>query len=148
MKPRSMLPLLALVVSLTIPSWATERHRMQLLVPADKLSEARALTSPLPRSPETVSQGKAIYVGKGACFRCHGKQGDGKGPLAARLDPSPRNFQDQGFWIHRTEGELFWVIKNGSPDTGLVGYGDQLTDDEIWALIQYIRSFTGEHGPA
>jgi len=107
MKPRSMLPLLALVVSLTIPSWATERHRMQLLVPADKLSEARALTSPLPRSPETVSQGKAIYVGKGACFRCHGK----RVTVKDRWQPDwilTRNFQDQGFWIHRTEGELFW----------------------------------------
>lgn len=147
MKPRSMLPLLALVVSLTIPSWATERHRMQLLVPADKLPEARALTSPLPRSPETVSQGKAIYAGKGGCFRCHGKEGDGNGPLAARLDPSPRDFQDQEFWGHRTDGEIFWLIKHGSPDTGLAGYGDQLTDREIWALVQYLRSLAREQGP-
>lgn len=144
----SIFLLLAFVVSLTIPSWAAERHRMQLLVPADKLAEARALTSPLPNSPETVLQGKAIYTGKGACFRCHGKEGDGHGPLANRLDPSPRNFQDQGFWSHRTEGEIFWVIKNGSPDTGLVGYGDQLTDGEIWALIQYIHSFVREQGPS
>jgi mono/diheme cytochrome c family protein len=142
-----MLPLLVVVVSLAIPSWAAERHRMQLLVPADKLAEARALTNPLPKSPETVSQGKAIYVGKGACIRCHGKEGDGHGPLAARLDPSPRNFQDQGFWSHRTEGEIFWLIKNGSPDTGLVGYGDQLTDAEIWALIQYLQSFVREQEP-
>ena len=110
--------------------------------------EARTLTSPLPNSPETVAQGKAIYDGKGACFRCHGKDGDGNGPLAVRLNPSPRNFQDHGFWSQRTEGEVFWLIKNGSPGTGLVGYGDQLTDGEIWALIQYLRSFTGEHGPA
>ncbi|THJ11697.1 MAG: c-type cytochrome [Nitrospira sp. CG24C] len=147
MKPR-MLPLLVVVVFLTIPSWAAERQRVQLLVPADKLAEARALTSPLPNSPETAAQGKAIYDGKGACFRCHGKDGDGNGPLAARLNPSPRNFQDHGFWSQRTEGEVFWLIKNGSPGTGLVGYGDQLTDGEIWTLIQYLRSFTGEHGPA
>ena len=147
MKP-SMILLLVVVASLTIPSWAAERHGMQLLVPDDKLAEARALTSPLPKSTETVAQGKAIYDGKGACFRCHGKDGDGKGPLAAKVNPSPRNFQDHGFWSQRTEGEIFWLIKNGSPGTGLVGYGDQLTDGEIWSLIQYLRSFTGEHGPA
>ena len=140
--------LLVLAVFLTMPSCAADRHRMQLWVPADKLAEARALTSPLPDSPETVAQGKGIYAGKGGCVRCHGKEGDGNGPLAARLDPSPRNFQDRGFWSHRTEGEIFWLIKNGSPDTGLVGYGDQLTDGEIWALIQYIRSFAREQGPA
>lgn len=144
----SIFLLLVLVVSFTIPSWAAERHRLQLLVPEDKLAEARALTSPLPNSPETVAQGKVIYDGKGACFRCHGKDGDGNGPLASRLSPSPRNFQDHGFWSHRTEGEIFWVIKNGSPGTGLVGFGDQLTDGEIWALIQYLRSFTGKHEPA
>ena len=147
MKLRMFL-LLVVVAFFAIPAGAAERHMMQQLVPADKLAEARALTSPLPNSPETAAQGKAIYDGKGACFRCHGKDGDGNGPLAAKVNPSPRNFQDHGFWSQRTEGEIFWLIKNGSPGTGFVGYGDQLTDGEIWALIQYIRSFTGEHGPA
>ncbi len=146
MKP-SMFPLIGLLISLTIPVWAAERHMMQSLVPADKLAEARALTSPLPRSPEIVAQGKVLYDGQGGCFNCHGKDGDGNGPLAAQLQPSPRNFQHHSFWRHRTEGEIFWVIKNGSAGTSMVGFGGQLTDGEIWALIQYIRSFSGEHGP-
>jgi hypothetical protein len=29
----------------------------------------------------------------------------------------------------------------------MVGFGGELTDGEIWALIQYIRNFSGEHGP-
>jgi hypothetical protein len=29
----------------------------------------------------------------------------------------------------------------------MIGFGDQLTDDEIWSIIQYERSFAGEHGP-
>jgi mono/diheme cytochrome c family protein len=143
----SMFPLIAVVVSLAIPAGAAERHMMQSLVPADKLAEARALTSPFPKSPETVAQGKALYNGKGACFNCHGTDGDGNGPLAAQLNPSPRNFQHHGFWRHRTEGEIFWVIKHGSVGTSMVGFGGQLTDGEIWALIQYIRNFGGEHGP-
>ena len=143
----SMFPLIAVVISLAIPAGAAERHMMQSLVPADKLAEARALTSPLPKSPETVAQGKSIYDGKGACFNCHGKDGDGNGPLAAQLNPSPRNFRHHGFWRHRTEGEIFWVIKNGSAGTAMVGFGGQLTDGEIWALLQYIRNFGGEHGP-
>lgn len=143
----SVFPLMGLLVALAIPAGATERHMMQQLVPADKLAEARALTSPLPRSPVIVAQGKALYEGKGACFNCHGKDGGGNGPLAAQLKPAPRNFQHHGFWRHRTEGEIFWVIKNGSANTSMVGFGGQLTDEEIWALIQYARSFAGEHGP-
>ena len=146
MKP-SMILLLVGVAFFAISAGAAERHMMQQLVPADKLAEARVLTSPLPKSPETVAQGKGIYNGKGACFNCHGKDGDGNGPLAAQLSPSPRNFQNHGFWRHRTEGEIFWVIKNGSAGSSMVGFGGQLTDGEIWALIQYIRNFGGEHGP-
>ena len=146
MKLRMFL-LLIVVVSLALPAGAAERHMMQQLVPADKLAEARALTSPLPNSLEIVAQGKALYNGKGACFNCHGKDGDGNGPLAAQLNPSPRNFHHHGFWRHRTEGEVFWVIKHGSIGTSMVGFGEQLTDGEIWALIQYIRKFGDEHGP-
>ena len=29
----------------------------------------------------------------------------------------------------------------------MVGFGGQLTDQEIWSIIQYLRSFAGEHGP-
>ena len=142
-----MSPLLILVGALAIPAGAAERHMMQPLVPADKLAEARARTSPLPQSPEIVKQGKALYDGKGGCFNCHGKDGDGKGPLAVQLNPSPRNFQHHGFWRHRTEGEIFWIIKNGSPGTGMVGFSELLTDEDIWSLIPYLRSFAGEHGP-
>ena len=143
----SMFPLMVAVASFAISAGAAERHMMQQLVPVDKVAEARALTSPLPKSPETVAQGKAIYDGKGACFNCHGKEGDGNGPLAAQLNPSPRNFRHHGFWRHRAEGEIFWVIKHGSAGSSMVGFGDQLTDGEIWALIQYIRNFGDEHGP-
>jgi mono/diheme cytochrome c family protein len=143
----SMFPLIVVVASLAIPAWAAERHMMQPLVPADKLAAARALTSPLPSSLEIVEQGKALSNGKGACFNCHGKDGGGNGPLAAQLNPSPRNFRHHGFWRHRTEGEIFWVIKNGSVGTSMVGFGGQLTDEEIWGIIPYMRSFAGEHGP-
>lgn len=136
-----------LVVSLAVPAVAAEQHMMQPRVPADKLEEARALTSPLPDSPDMVEKGRALYQGKGTCFNCHGKEGMGDGPAAAALDPSPRNFHHHGFWRHRTEGEIFWVIKHGSPGTSMIGFGDQLTDEEIWTIIQYERSFSGEHGP-
>ncbi|HSA87693.1 MAG TPA: cytochrome c [Nitrospira sp.] len=138
--------LLVVLMSLAVPVLAAERHMMHPRVPADKLAEARALTSPLPASPEIVEKGKVVYSGKGTCFNCHGIDGDGKGPAAAGLDPSPRNFQHHGFWRHRTEGELFWVIKHGSPGTAMIGFGQVLSDDEIWAVVRYLYSFASERG--
>lgn len=137
--------LLALCVA--APSaFSSERHMMQPRVPADKLAEARALTNPLPVSPETIEKGKALYQGKGTCFNCHGTGGGGDGPAAVGLDPAPRNFHHHGFWRHRTEGELFWVIKHGSAGTSMIGFGDLLSDEEIWSVIQYERTFAKDHG--
>ena len=123
-----------------------EQHVMAPRVPDDKLAEARALTSPLPASTEIQAKGKVLYEGKGTCMNCHGQSGAGDGPLAASLNPTPRNFHHHGFWRHRTEGEVFWVIKYGVPGTAMIGFGDQLTDEEIWTIIQYERSFSDGHG--
>jgi len=119
---------------------------MQPRVPADRMAEARQLTNPLPDSAETMERGKGLYRGKGTCINCHGSEGDGNGPVAAQLSPAPRNFQHHGFWRHRTDGEIFWVIKHGSPGTSMIGFADQLTDEDIWAVIQYERTFAKEHG--
>jgi mono/diheme cytochrome c family protein len=145
MKPSLFALLLATVVLAGSPA-AAERHMMQPLVPVDKLVEARALKSPLPNSQEIVAKGKAIYDGKGGCFNCHGTEGGGNGPAAAKMNPAPRNFRHHGFWRHRTEGELFWVIKHGSPGTAMIGFGPVLSDEEIWSVIQYERTFSGGHG--
>ncbi len=116
-------------------------------VPAGKLEEARALVSPLPDSPDIVEKGKVLYEGKGTCFNCHGHSGRGDGPGGRALNLSPRNFRHHGMWRHRTEGEIFWVIKHGSPSTGMIPFGGLLTDEEIWTVIQYERSFAQGQGP-
>ena len=129
------------------PVLAREGYIMAPRVPADKLEEARALKSPLPDSPDIVEKGKAIYEGKGTCFNCHGNSGRGDGPGGLSLTPSPRNFLHHGMWRHRTEGEIFWVIKHGSPGTGMIPFGGLLTDEEIWTVMQYERSFAKGRGP-
>ena len=136
--------LLSLGYPLTLS--AAGRHIMQPRVPADKLEEARALNNPLPDAADVVAKGKEIYEGKGTCFNCHGMTGRGDGPGGSTLNPSPRNFRHRGMWHHRTEGEIFWVIKNGIKGTGMIPFGGLLSDEEIWTVMQYERSFAGGHG--
>jgi mono/diheme cytochrome c family protein len=139
--------MMAIVLGCTVPLLADERNLFQPRVPADKLAEARALTNPLPNAPDVIEKGKGLYNGKGTCFNCHGSTGRGDGIVARGLEPSPRNFHDHGFWKHRTDGEVFWVIKHGSPGTAMIGLDDVLTDEEIWAIIRYEQSLAGDHGP-
>ena len=46
------------------------------------------------------------------------------------------------------DGQLFWIIQNGSPDTAMPPQTGSsmpayrnLTDEEIWQLVRYIRNF-------
>jgi len=144
----SMGLMLSLVIGAPMVSAQQQGHQRMMMprVPADKLEEARALTSPLPPSPDIVEQGKAIYEGKGGCVNCHGASGRGDGPGAATLKPPPRVFRSHGFWRHRSEGEIFWVIKYGSAGTGMIPFGGMLSDEEIWTVMQYERSFAAGHG--
>ena len=138
---------LAMNVPMVFAQEPGHQRMMMPRVPADQLEEARALNSPLPDSSDIVAKGKAIYEGKGTCMNCHGKTGRGDGPGGLSLNPFPRNFWHHGMWRHRTEGEIFWVIKYGSPGTGMIPFGGLLTDEEIWTVMQYEQSFAKGRGP-
>ena len=39
------------------------------------------------------------------------------------------------------DGQLFWVIKNGSKGTAMPAHKFSLRDDQVWQLILFIRKF-------
>jgi hypothetical protein len=76
-----------------------------------------------------------------------GQMGTGMDRWRPSWIPCPVIFSILNSGVISTEGEIFRVIKHGSVGTSMVGFDGQLTDDEIWSLIQYVHSFAGEHGP-
>jgi len=121
---------------------AEERDPLKSRVPADQIADAKANKNPVANTPENVAKGKALFEGKGTCFNCHGKEGKGDGPAGQILNPSPRDFTNCKFHKKRKDGELFWVIKNGSPGTGMVPLiPAAINEEEAWTIINYERSF-------
>ena len=110
-------------------------------VPPELLEDVREHESPFLESPEILEEGRQIYFGKGLCVTCHSKNG-----MGVRLPGhSPRNFTDSKWQDLRTDGELMWVLKNGSPGTGMpIRVGKVITEEEGWKVIQFIRSFSGQ----
>jgi len=124
---------------------AEERDWKKPRVPPDQMADARNNKNPVEATPDNIAKGKALYEGKGTCFNCHGKEGKGDGPAGAILNPSPRNFTNCKFHKKRKDGELFWVIKNGSAGTGMVSLiPAAITEEEAWTIINYERSFCKE----
>ena len=99
-------------------------------------------TNPLSSSAGAIKAGKELFLKTAqpvACVMCHGEQGDGKGLMGAALVPPPRNFTCGAMMRDISDGQLFWIIKNGSPGTGMMSFAS-LPDEHVWQLIHYIRS--------
>jgi Cytochrome c, mono- and diheme variants len=116
-------------------------------VPVEQIESARTVTNPLPATPEVLQKGKALFEGKAFCRACHGSDGKGLGmdlDYSTFKGPLPRNFTDRMWQRVRTDGELFWILKNGSPGTDMAPFIPLvLTEEEAWQVLTYIRSFGG-----
>lgn len=120
---------------------AAERDPLRPRVPQDQLEAAKALTNPFPSTPDNIAKGDGLFHGKGTCFVCHGAKGQGDGPASVGFDPSPRNFTNPEFHRARTDGELMWVLKNGSAGTAMVPVvGSVIDEEEGWLILLYERS--------
>jgi mono/diheme cytochrome c family protein len=121
------------------PNKDCPQDRITLKAPADLY----AMANPLEVNRGNRRAGKELYedLSNPSCVACHGKKGDGRGQLAGQFDPSPRNFACAATIDGVPDGQLHWIIKNGSRGSAMPPF-DYLTDEEIWQLVIYLRSLT------
>jgi mono/diheme cytochrome c family protein len=100
-----------------------------------------SLVNPLENTPANIEKGRLLFSAdvQPTCVMCHGDKGDGTGGFGSDMTPKPRNFTCADTMKDIPDGQLFWVIQNGSPDTGMPPFQD-LKDEQIWQLVIYIRS--------
>ncbi len=101
-------------------------------------------TNPLAPTKENIERGKNLFIKDAkptACKLCHGNRGNGNGNLARRMEPPPRNFTCAKVMNDLPDGQLFWIIQNGSKGTAMPAHKFSLNKEQIWQLILYIRSF-------
>jgi mono/diheme cytochrome c family protein len=98
-----------------------------------------------PVKKELLEKGKKVYYKR--CVWCHGVEGGGDGPSADRLFTRPRNFIQGTFKIRRTdsgelplEDDLIRTVKNGLPGSAMPAWGEFLSDDEIVAVVNFVKT--------
>jgi cytochrome c oxidase cbb3-type subunit 3 len=84
------------------------------------------------RAAGPAADGAAIF--KNNCVMCHGA--DGKGFSALKTP----DFTDPKWQSSMKDKQLREVIKNGKKGTAMAAFGDKLNEEEITAVIAYIRS--------
>lgn len=98
-------------------------------------------SNPLAGDPQNVAAGRRLYEKEAepSCQLCHGIKGDGMGPLAGQFDPRPRNFACKATVNGIPDGQLFWIVQNGSPGTSMPSFHG-LRDEQIWQIVLYLRT--------
>ena len=76
------------------------------------------------------------------CSKCHGADGTGKTKMGEKL--GIKDYTDAKVQAGLTDDAMTKAIKDGVKDgdkTKMKGFGDALSDDEITALVKFIRDF-------
>jgi mono/diheme cytochrome c family protein len=98
-------------------------------------------TNPLAPGAQDSAAARRIFVGRGnaiSCATCHGEKGDGRGEMSDQFNPRPRNFTCAQTIDGVPDGQLFWIIRFGSPGTSMPPHGE-LSDEQVWQMVAYLR---------
>ena len=96
----------------------------------------QALGNPVEATRASVARGRQRYVFD--CRQCHGNTGKGDGDMS-HAGGVPSDFTDD-VWQHgESDGEIFLVIRDGVT-ADMLGYEDQIPEEDIWHLVNYIKS--------
>ncbi len=109
---------------------------MKRLIPTFLLIAAGLCFIALATQAEDKPAGADLYKQK--CSMCHGA--DGKGFSALKTP----NFTDPKWQKSVKNRDLIEIIKNGKKGTVMPAFADKLQEDEIQALVGYIRSLDSE----
>ncbi|HNB50617.1 MAG TPA: c-type cytochrome [Anaerolineales bacterium] len=97
--------------------------------------------------PADATLGARVYAER--CALCHGPDGQGDGPAAPSMIPRPRDFT-LGQYKYKTtpadqppsDEDLARVIRDGLHASAMPYFGDILSDEEITALVEHLKTLS------
>lgn len=100
-----------------------------------------ALAVELPETlPRAGVQPAAGHFATG-CAICHGAPGEPRSPAAMGMLPQPPDLAEVvDTW---SDAELFRIVKHGVRFTGMPAWPTQERDDEVWAMVAFLRELPG-----
>jgi mono/diheme cytochrome c family protein len=112
----------------SIPRWLGRLAAAVLLAPA------AAGASPA-REP-----GPGAQIFQRVCSACHGERGDGRSLASTALRTSPRDFTTEEARTGLTREYMVAIVRDGRPHTAMVGRTQRLSQEEIEAVVDFIRA--------
>ena len=89
------------------------------------------------RLPAEAIKPAAGHFARG-CAICHGAPGEPRSPATLKMLPLPPDLASvAGEW---EDAELFRIVKHGVRFTGMPAWPTQNRDDEVWAMVAFLRA--------
>ena len=108
-----------------------------VIVKAQGNPDAAKVSNPVASAPESIAAGKQVYTRY--CAVCHGVTAEGGS--GSDISPPAPDLTDKEWKHGSSDGEIFFVIKNGvPPDLSMEPWGDRIKDPDIWNVVNYLRS--------
>jgi mono/diheme cytochrome c family protein len=106
------------------------KHARRIATPAG----ARDLKNPVKPTPLAIAEARDHFADH--CAVCHANDGSGKTQINEGLYPPAPDLCQAGT-RNLTDGEMFYIVKNGIRFTGMPGWGGE--DEDNWELVLFIR---------
>ncbi len=99
---------------------------------------ARTMENPVPLTEDVLVEARAHFADH--CALCHGNDGSGQTQIGQNLYPKAPDMASSTTQS-LSDGELFYIIKNGVRLTGMPAWGEDTPDHdrESWKLVHFIR---------
>ncbi len=95
--------------------------------------------TPIPYQAISIASGARLY--QQTCTVCHGEAGYGDGPVLRGVASTRTDLTAPHTALH-TAGDLFWWLTHGIPGTLMPGFQGDLTDQDRWDLINFLRALS------
>lgn len=109
--------------------------------PAEAERAGRELQNPWNPTPEVRARGEAVY--KTFCVPCHGKAGQGDGPVIPRFPTPPSLTAPHA--ISLPDGRIYHIIARGQG--AMPSHAAQVLPDDRWKVVAYLRALQGQGAP-
>lgn len=143
----------ALMGSVVVMRWSDNMTQTPKIVPGERvfampagtlprvggklpmdLEKAKTRPNPIKSAPESVAQGRKLFTIY--CAPCHGVEGRGDGPVAVKYVPPPPLQAE----LVQAKSDGFMEHYMGSGGALMPSYGEALSEEERWHVVNFIRS--------
>jgi thiosulfate dehydrogenase len=110
-----------------------EKTMARMALRARIQKEAPTKGAPIPADEANLTQGATVYVEN--CAFCHGLPGQ-KATMAAKgmFPLPPQLFEKDEMVTDDPVGVTYWKVSNGIRMTGMPGFGEMLTQPQMWQV--------------